>query len=99
RIAALLCSGLLFTACSPTPPESEQAAQSTTDALSNETLYVEGWEFFKADDVLTLADAQAHSDWQRVTLPHTPNIEPLTVNDQWQGDAWYRKTIKANEIT
>lgn len=98
RIAALLCSGLLFSACSPTISESELTAQTKHDELSKETLYVDGWEFFKTDDVLTLADAQAHSNWQRVTLPHTPKIEPLIVNDQWQGDAWYRKNINANEV-
>ncbi|HSX52007.1 MAG TPA: glycoside hydrolase family 2 TIM barrel-domain containing protein, partial [Cellvibrio sp.] len=26
-------------------------------------------------------------------IPHTPNIEPLVVTDQFQGDAWYKKTI------
>ena len=25
-----------------------------------------------------------------VNLPHTPNIEPLAVNYQWQGTCWYR---------
>lgn len=33
-------------------------------------------------------------DWEPVQIPHTPEIEPLVVNDQWQGDAWYKKTFK-----
>ncbi|NQZ78468.1 MAG: hypothetical protein HRT61_20510, partial [Ekhidna sp.] len=29
----------------------------------------------------------------KIDIPHTPRIEPLIVNDQWQGSAKYTKNI------
>lgn len=60
-------------------------------------LFNSGWLFSKSDDVLSLDAAQALPNWETVSLPHTPNIEPKIVNDQWQGDAWYKKTIRFDE--
>jgi len=51
-----------------------------------------GWKFSKgtlAEDLFTWETDD--NQWELVMLPHTPIIEPLVVNDQWQGIAWYRK--------
>ena len=92
-IAALIGSSWLLAACTPT-------SQSTPDTRSaaSEQRYNQDWQFLRSDDSLSLTQVQARSDWQEVTLPHTPRIEPLIVNDQFQGDAWYRKMIDGNSI-
>jgi len=47
----------------------------------------DGWEF-KMD---------SGANWIPIHLPHTPRIEPLTVNDQWQGNLIYRKNLNIDE--
>jgi beta-galactosidase len=57
-----------------------------------------GWKFTKLKETTTSDEAFSKpnfdaSSWEAVSLPHTTNIEPQTVNDQWQGVAWYRKSF------
>ena len=51
------------------------------------------WEFASTSETLSLPQAQKLDAWESISLPHTPKIEPKIVNDQWQGDAWYKKSI------
>lgn len=80
---ALALSGALG-ACSP----SEKPA-----SLASETLFNSDWNFAKAQNAPNLVSAAQLSGWEKVQLPHTPELESLVVSNQWQGDAWYSKTI------
>ena len=71
-------------ACSPKPQEA---------TVIGDTLYNQDWQFFRSAEVLDITSAQQHTQWETVQIPHTPKIEPLIVNEQFQGDAWYKKTI------
>lgn len=44
------------------------------------------WRFTK--------DSLGISDWVNIQVPHTVNIEPLVVNDMWQGTSWYEKNFE-----
>ncbi|HSC67837.1 MAG TPA: glycoside hydrolase family 2 TIM barrel-domain containing protein [Cellvibrio sp.] len=83
QLCALALCGLIG-ACSPSPQQTTVIADS---------LYDNDWQFFRSDNALDLATAQQNKEWQPVQIPHTPKIEPLLVNEQFQGDAWYKKTI------
>jgi beta-galactosidase len=58
------------------------------------------WKFIRdtlADDLYRTDIDDSH--WQTVDLPHTARIEPLVVNDMWQGTAWYRKHFTVDKET
>ena len=67
-------------------------AQTTPGKLFNSD-----WEFVKDIDTATSketlsAKAKTNIAWEQVTLPHTPQIEPvIKVKEQWQGACYYRK--------
>ncbi len=51
------------------------------------------WEFQRLKETIP-----AREDWETVNIPHTTKIEPLLVNDQWQGTSLYRKSFKVDSL-
>ncbi|NJB71956.1 beta-galactosidase [Saonia flava] len=78
QIYILFLLGLSLTACS----------LSSDDGLLREKInFGDNWFFQKGDSVNV-------QNWKPIRLPHTANIEPLVVNNQWQGISWYKKEFK-----
>ncbi|TRX09513.1 glycoside hydrolase family 2 TIM barrel-domain containing protein [Flavobacterium gawalongense] len=48
------------------------------------------WEFKREE--------KAASNWEKITIPHTAKIEPLVVNNQFQGTSWYQKKFKVGNF-
>lgn len=88
-IHTLLCAAFIFT------------INLTTASVRGS--FNDSWRFILAsqgDDTskyesTTLDD----SSWQSVELPHNANNESLIVNDQWQGECWYRKTFSVSDLS
>ncbi|MCC8132338.1 MAG: DUF4982 domain-containing protein [Tannerellaceae bacterium] len=78
------------------------ACQENKVPEETKMLFNDGWKFYRIDPH-TDPPLDCHlpdfndSAWEEVRIPHTPRIEPLVVNDQWQGDCWYRKTFSLPE--
>ena len=79
----ILIAGIGLCACAGTP-----------EFTGQENFNYE-WQFYKSSDTSNLPPASAN--WEKVDLPHTANLEPLTVTSQWQGISFYRKDFKLNE--
>lgn len=58
------------------------------------------WTFLRTDSTFTATDSanivagRLPAAMQTVDLPHTPRLEPMTVNDQWQGICYYAREIQ-----
>jgi beta-galactosidase len=64
---------------------------------SSKVKFNSDWHFTKAENETISDDTYlANNDfksWQKVSLPHTANLEPKIVNNQWQGVSWYAKNF------
>ena len=48
------------------------------------------WKFKREEKTAT--------NWEKITIPHTAKIEPLVVNNQFQGNSWYQKKFKVSNF-
>ena len=46
-----------------------------------------------------IGDTINNVNWSQVNVPNAPIIEPLIVNDQWQGICWYRKALPSDFLS
>jgi len=71
--------------------------KNAADLFEKQT-FNDDWLFFRVEeepsDDQFLDPEFDDSGWEDVGIPHTPRLEPLLVNDQWQGTCWYRKKFK-----
>ena len=89
NIASILLAGLLISCGANKRTEFRRDVNFNTD-----------WKFTLLDSIQSENEENFATEkfvddtWEKVSLPHTAHIEPLVVNNQWQGICWYRKNFK-----
>ena len=81
KYVILLGALLLLGSCNKSATKKTSASDISTYSLNND------WVVRKNNT----------GDWLPVNIPHTPAIEPLVVNDQWQGELYYKKMISVSD--
>src|SRR5580658_11160622 len=68
---------------------------STNNHAQQKQLFNSEWQFVKGGDTVFSKDLlikNSNIKWEKISLPHTANIEPVQkVGQQWQGICFYRK--------
>ena len=101
RLTCILGGLWTLTACQPADqPESSSSTAvlpitEKQQPVSQTIGFNKAWQFKKSKDDVLPEDIKG--DWENVSLPHTPQLEPEVVNDQWQGTAWYQKSFTMPE--
>ena len=84
EIVLLFAIAVFFAGCN----EANENIYRTTENFGND------WQFSrKATDDTTF------TEWETINLPHTMRVEPLVVNDQFQGTGHYTKIFSVSDTT
>lgn len=75
-----------------------------TPSKVNSELFNDGWEYMMLSqpDSLSGMAVQPEKGFEgkeKVRLPHTARVEPMVVNDQWQGVCYYQKKFSLPDIS
>ena len=89
KILLIALLGVVFSCQQSTSPTSEDKTSLVKAEVINLN---KGWQFSKEENLSAITEL-GKAQWQSISLPHTPKIEPEVVNDQWQGTAWYQRQI------
>ena len=79
------------------------SCQENSENFKRNINFNNNWKFMRCEafnDTVKAYKEIFYNDktWEEVTLPHTPKIEPLVVNNQWQGICWYRKNFSLDNF-
>ncbi|MHA6280303.1 glycoside hydrolase family 2 TIM barrel-domain containing protein [Salinimicrobium sp. CAU 1759] len=86
-----ICFVLAFFGCEPLPPA--EKAREQQNSLRQVINFNNNWQFRRLE-----AENTPAAEWEEVFLPHSVKIEPLVVNDQWQGTSLYRKKFPVEDL-
>ena len=94
KFLILTCSILTFTGCDSLHQTGKVRPQQETAPFAGTENFGNNWQFKRLSNI----DFPADEEWEEVVIPHSVRIEPLVVNDQWQGISLYRKFFPVDEI-
>ena len=73
-------------------------SETVSKSLFNDDWYFIRLDSNRIDESSLISNGIIPTNWDKVKLPHTPRIEPLIVNNQWQGNCYYAKIFSIAKL-